>query len=291
MIHTSWGVGPGRSNRRPSRRASDRRSARTPYQLTRILQQDGHADGRDDDVHQRNTAHAQRPVDAKLDRHGREAAEHHSDHQQRDERERQQVVRRDAKHRAQHDDLALREMQHAGRPDDHREAERDEAIDAANREATDKELDELRAAHRMFHSVVDHRPVIGGIRPIELKTAKIRSSEDHRRRTWSPRATPLVRRPLAPLKTILHEDDGCQGGRCFDGPAPRPWPRGHRARLVLGLRPASVPYGRLMNLTSDNRCYRRLFPSRPENRELHLPDCAGPSRSSGPRPPCARVHG
>ena len=44
----------------------------------------------------------------------------------------------------------LREMQHAGRPDDHREAECDEAIDAADREATDKELDELRAAHRMF---------------------------------------------------------------------------------------------------------------------------------------------
>jgi hypothetical protein len=45
-------------------------------------------------------------------------------------------------------------MQHAGRPDDHREAERDEAIDAADREATDKELDELRAAYRMLRSVM-----------------------------------------------------------------------------------------------------------------------------------------
>ena len=50
--------------------------------------------------------------------------------------------------------LTLREMQHAGRPDDHREAECDEAINAADREATDKELDELRAAHRMFSSVL-----------------------------------------------------------------------------------------------------------------------------------------
>src|SRR5262249_9075546 len=105
-------------------------------------------------------------------------------------------VRRDAEHRAQHDDLALREMQHAGGPDDHREAECDEAIDAADREATDKELDELRAAHRMFSSVVDHRPVIVGMPPIELKTAKIRSSD------WSPRATPLVRRCTASLKVF-----------------------------------------------------------------------------------------
>src|SRR5215469_2918821 len=96
-------------------------------------------------------------------------------------------------------------MQHAGRPDDHREAERDEAINAADCEATDKELDELRAAHRIFRSVVDHRPVIMGNAPIELKTAKIRSSQGHRRGgLWSPRATPLVRR-IAPLKTILHE--------------------------------------------------------------------------------------
>ncbi len=107
------------------------------------------------------------------------AAEYHSGHQQRDEWERQEAVRRDAKHRAQHDDLALREMQHAGRPDDHREAECDEAINAADREATDKELDELRAAHRMFRSVLDH--LIVGMPPIELKTAKIRSSEDHPR--------------------------------------------------------------------------------------------------------------
>jgi hypothetical protein len=64
-------------------------------------------------------------------------------------------------------------MQHASRPDDHGEAERDEAIDAADREATDKELDELRATHRMFCSVVDHRPVIVGNSPIELKTAKL----------------------------------------------------------------------------------------------------------------------
>jgi len=154
--------------------------------LIRILQQDGHADGRDDDVHQRNAAHAQRAVDAELDRHGGEAAEHHPDYQQRDERERQQVVRRDAKHRAQHDDLALREMQHAGRPDDHREAERDEAIDATDRETTDKELDELRAAHGMLRSVMDHRPVTVDILPIELKTAKSGDSEDHHRADLVP---------------------------------------------------------------------------------------------------------
>src|SRR5262249_32390347 len=68
-------------------------------------------------------------------------------------------------------------MQHASRPDDHGEAERDEAIDAADREATDKELDELRATHRMFRSLVHHCPTIVGIPPIELKIAKIRSCE------------------------------------------------------------------------------------------------------------------
>jgi hypothetical protein len=57
----------------------------------------------------------------------------------------------------------------------HREAERDEAIDAANREATDKELNELRAAHRVLRSALDHRPVTEGILLIELKTANIRN--------------------------------------------------------------------------------------------------------------------
>src|SRR5262249_50951866 len=82
--------------------------------------------------------------------------------------------------RAQHNALPLRKMEHAGRPDDHREAERDEDIDAADCEATDKELDELRAAHRMFRSVVDHRPVVVGNPPLELKSAKLRCSEGRR---------------------------------------------------------------------------------------------------------------
>ena len=171
--------------------------------MTGILQQNGHTDGRDDDVHQRNAAHSQRPVDAELDRHGREAAEHHSDHQQRNERERQQVVRCDAKHRAQHDDLALREMQHAGRPDDHRETERDEAINAADREATDKELDELRAAHGVLRSVMDYIPVTVGTLPIKLKMAKTRGGEYHRRVDLVARRR---HRPGDVLKSIhLHE--------------------------------------------------------------------------------------
>ena len=75
--------------------------------------------------------------------------------------------------------LTLREMQHAGRPDDHREAKCDEAINAADREATDKELNELRAAHRMFRSVLDQ--LIVGHAAYRAEDRQVRSSEDHRR--------------------------------------------------------------------------------------------------------------
>jgi len=124
------------------------------------LQQDRHAHGGDADVHQRHAAHAQRAIDAELDDGGRQSAERHADDEQGDKWQRHQSESRQPEHRAQHDDFALGEVQDPRRADDHRETERNQAVDAADGETSDREFDEMRAAHE---ASMAHKPLRFGL--------------------------------------------------------------------------------------------------------------------------------
>ena len=121
-----------------------------------VLQEDRHADGRDQ--RRQPERAAQRPVGDALDRPAIGGGEQHRDDQHDQQRQRHPGEAEHAEQRedddreegADHVDLAVGEIDHADDAVDHAVADRDQAVHGAQRQAVDQLLQEVQ--HRGMRS-------------------------------------------------------------------------------------------------------------------------------------------